>query len=62
MTTARPGRKPFYVHIATLFILLFTLLGSALIALQFQQGARQDWSTSDRTSCSIASSWPSPCS
>lgn len=41
MTTARPGRKPFYVHIATLFILLFTLLGSALIALQFQQGARQ---------------------
>lgn len=41
MTSARPGRKPFYVHIATLFILLFTLLGSALIALQFQQGARQ---------------------
>ena len=41
MTSARPGRKPFYVHIATLFILLFTLLGSALIALQFQQAAQQ---------------------
>ncbi len=41
MTTARPGRKPFYVHIATLFILLFTFLGGALITLQFQQDTQQ---------------------
>ena len=41
MTTARISRKPFYVHIATLFILLFSLLGGALIVLQFQQGMRQ---------------------
>ncbi|MGY3920290.1 HD domain-containing phosphohydrolase [Aeromonas eucrenophila] len=41
MTTARLGRRPFYVHIATLFILLFTLLGGALILLQYQQGMQQ---------------------
>lgn len=41
MTTARLGRKPFYVHIATLFILLFTFLGGALITLQFQQDTQQ---------------------
>lgn len=41
MTTASRGRRPFYVHIATLFILLFTLLGGALILLQYQQGMQQ---------------------
>lgn len=40
--TPHPRRlTPFHVHIATLFILLFTVLGGALIALQFQQGLRQ---------------------
>ncbi|HHQ4778314.1 TPA: HD domain-containing phosphohydrolase [Aeromonas veronii] len=41
MITARSGRKPFYVHIATLFTLLFSVLGMLLILLQFQQGSRQ---------------------
>ena len=38
-----PGRnlKPFHVHIATLFIMLFTLLGGSLLAIQFQQGMQQ---------------------
>ncbi len=41
MTNASLSRRPFYVHIATLFILLFSLLGGALIVLQFQQGMQQ---------------------
>lgn len=43
MTPTSPPRRltPLHVHIATLFILLFTVLGIALIALQFQQGLRQ---------------------
>ena len=41
MTKASLGSKPFYVHIATLFILLFSVLGGALIMLQFQQGMQQ---------------------
>ncbi|MEG0008841.1 MAG: HD domain-containing phosphohydrolase [Aeromonas sp.] len=41
MTKASLGRRPFYVHIATLFILLFTLLGGALILLQYQQSMQQ---------------------
>lgn len=34
-------RRPFYVHIATLFICLFTLLGALLIAQHFQQSRAQ---------------------
>ncbi|EOD54825.1 HD domain-containing phosphohydrolase [Aeromonas molluscorum] len=34
-------RRPFYVHIATLFICLFTLLGTLLIAQHFQQSRAQ---------------------
>lgn len=41
MTNASLSRRPFYVYIATLFILLFSLLGGALIVLQFQQGMQQ---------------------
>ncbi|MCO4204251.1 HD domain-containing phosphohydrolase [Aeromonas taiwanensis] len=41
MTSTQLSRKPFYVHIATLFILLFSVLGGALILLQFQQGMQQ---------------------
>ncbi|WP_429155043.1 HD domain-containing phosphohydrolase [Aeromonas media] len=41
MTKTSLGSKPFYVHIATLFILLFSVLGGALIMLQFQQGMQQ---------------------
>lgn len=41
MIIARLGRKPFYVHIATLFTLLFSTLGILLIFLQFQQGSQQ---------------------
>lgn len=41
MTKQRLKCRPFYVHIATLFILLFTLLGGVLIMLQYQQGMRQ---------------------
>ena len=41
MTKASLSRRPFYVHIATLFILLFSVLGGALILLQFQQGMQQ---------------------
>ncbi|MGY3944045.1 HD domain-containing phosphohydrolase [Aeromonas tecta] len=41
MTRTSFNRRPFYVHIATLFILLFTLLGGALILLQYQQSMQQ---------------------
>jgi HD-GYP domain-containing protein (c-di-GMP phosphodiesterase class II) len=41
MTRTSFSRRPFYVHIATLFILLFTLLGGALILLQYQQSMQQ---------------------
>ncbi|WP_042010476.1 HD domain-containing phosphohydrolase [Aeromonas fluvialis] len=41
MTKRMLNRKPFYVHIATLFILLFSVLGGVLIMLQFHQGMQQ---------------------
>lgn len=41
MTSGRRRLKPFHVHIATLFIMLFTLLGGALMAIQFKQSMRQ---------------------
>lgn len=41
MTKSKLNCRPFYVHIATLFILLFTLLGGILILLQYQQGMQQ---------------------
>ncbi len=41
MKSSGRNLKPFHVHIATLFIMLFTLLGGALLAIQFQQGMQQ---------------------
>ncbi|WP_434665919.1 HD domain-containing phosphohydrolase [Aeromonas sp. NJAU223] len=41
MTKSKLNCRPFYVHIATLFILLFSLLGGLLIVLQYQQGMQQ---------------------
>ena len=41
MTSDRRRLKPFHVHIATLFIMLFTLLGCALLAMQFKQSMQQ---------------------
>ncbi|MGL5814150.1 MAG: HD domain-containing phosphohydrolase [Aeromonas sp.] len=41
MTKSKLNCRPFYVHIATLFILLFTVLGGALILLQYRQAMQQ---------------------
>jgi hypothetical protein len=41
MTSAKRSLKPFHVHIATFFIMLFTLLGIALLSIQFKQNMRQ---------------------